>query len=177
MKEAIRYAHIHGVKVYVTMNTLLHEQEMDAAFSYVRFLYAHDVDALIIQDIGLADRVHRQLPDLELHASTQMHIHNRAGIETARRLGMKRVVLPRESTIEEVRAAAQSGDRYGSVRPWRTVHELFRPVLDERVDVRTLRQPGECAQPCRMRYALYRQEKGQDERSLQMVNICSARAI
>ena len=56
MKEAIRYAHIHGVKVYVTMNTLLHEQEMDAAFSYVRFLYAHDVDALIIQDIGLADR-------------------------------------------------------------------------------------------------------------------------
>ena len=109
MKEAIRYAHIHGVKVYVTMNTLLHEQEMDAAFSYVRFLYAHDVDALIIQDIGLADRVHRQLPDLELHASTQMHIHNRAGIETALRLGMKRVVLPRESTIEEVRAAAQSG--------------------------------------------------------------------
>ena len=96
MKEAIRYAHIHGVKVYVTMNTLLHEQEMDAAFSYVRFLYAHDVDALIIQDIGLADRVHRQLPDLELHASTQMHIHNRAGIETARRLGMKRVVLSRE---------------------------------------------------------------------------------
>lgn len=164
MKEAIRYAHIHGVKVYVTMNTLLHEQEMDAAFSYVRFLYAHDVDALIIQDIGLADRVHRQLPDLELHASTQMHIHNRAGIETARRLGMKRVVLPRESTIEEVRAAAQSGmDLEVFVHGAQCMSYSGQCLMSASMFGRSGNR-GECAQPCRMRYALYRQEKGQDRK-------------
>ena len=139
MKEAIRYAHIHGVRVYVTMNTLLDETEIDAAFDYARFLYEHDVDALIIQDLGLAERVHTQLPDLELHASTQMHIHNRMGIETARRLGMKRVVLPRESTIEEIRCR-ESGHGSGGVRARRIMHELFGTMPDERGAVWTFRQ-------------------------------------
>ena len=132
MKEAIRYAHIHGVRVYVTMNTLLDETEIDVAFDYARFYMKHDVDALIIQDLGLAERVHTQLPDLELHASTQMHIHNRMGIETARRLGMKRVVLPRESTIEEIRAAANLGMDLGGVRARCIMHELFGTMPDER---------------------------------------------
>ena len=162
MKEAIRYAHIHGVRVYVTMNTLLDETEIDAAFDYARFLYEHDVDALIIQDLGLAERVHTQLPDLELHASTQMHIHNRMGIETARRLGMKRVVLPRESTIEEIRAAANLGMDlevfvHGALCMSYSGQCLMSAALFGRSGNR-----GECAQPCRMRYALIeRDEKGE----------------
>ena len=104
MAEAIRYAHRYGVRVYVTMNTLIYEDEMEAALAYARFLYEHDADALLLQDIGLCDRIRQELPDFELHASTQMHIHNEAGMETARRLGISRVVLPRESTIEEIRS-------------------------------------------------------------------------
>lgn len=158
IKEAIRYAHRYGVSVYVTMNTLLYENEMDAAFEYACFLYEQDVDALIVQDIGLADRLHRQLPDLELHASTQMHIHNEAGIETARRLGMKRVVLPRESRIEEIRALAQSGMEleafvHGALCVCYSGQCLMSAALLQRSGNR-----GACAQPCRMQYALWRHE-------------------
>lgn len=104
IQEAIRYAHRYGVKVYVTMNTLIYDDEMEEAVQYARFLYTHDVDALLIQDIGLCDRIHQEMPDLELHASTQMHIHNAQGVETAKKLGISRVVVPRESTIEEIAA-------------------------------------------------------------------------
>ena len=99
MVSALQYAHSYGVKVYVTMNTLLFEEEMEEAFAYARFLYEHGVDALIIQDLGLFDLLHQSFPDLELHASTQMHIHNEAGITMMRDAGMKRIVLPRETTI------------------------------------------------------------------------------
>lgn len=93
MMEALRYAHSYGVNVYVTMNTLLFEEEMDEALAYAGFLYEQGVDALIIQDLGLFDLVHQTYPDLELHASTQMHIHNEAGIQLIKEWGMKRVVL------------------------------------------------------------------------------------
>ena len=109
MKEAIRYAHRFGVKVYVTMNTLIYSNEMEAALSYARFLYEEGADALLVQDIGLADRIHQEMPDFELHASTQMHIHNHQGIETARRLGLSRVVLPRETTAEQMRELCRYG--------------------------------------------------------------------
>ena len=65
MKEAIRYAHRFGVKVYVTMNTLIYSNEMEAALSYARFLYEEGADALLVQDIGLADRIHQEMPDFE----------------------------------------------------------------------------------------------------------------
>lgn len=158
MAEAIRYAHRYGVRVYVTMNTLIYEDEMEAALAYARFLYEHDADALLLQDIGLCDRIRQELPDFELHASTQMHIHNEAGMETARRLGISRVVLPRESTIEEIRSLSGQGMEievfvHGALCVCYSGQCLMSASLMGRSGNR-----GECAQPCRMRYELYREE-------------------
>ncbi|MCI5774629.1 MAG: U32 family peptidase, partial [Erysipelotrichaceae bacterium] len=73
-KEAIRYAHLRNVKVYVTLNTLYNEDELTNVMKEVAFLYENDVDALIIQDLGLLHLLSRDYPDLEVHISTQMHI-------------------------------------------------------------------------------------------------------
>ena len=75
---AINYAHKYGVKVYVTTNTLVYDSEIPAFMKYIEFLYTNNVDAIIIQDIGMFDLVHKTFPDLEIHISTQMHIQNLA---------------------------------------------------------------------------------------------------
>ena len=80
METAVKYAHVYGVRVYVTVNTLLYEKEMEEVIAYVKRLQDMDVDALIIQDVGLFTLLHERFPDMELHASTQMHIHNPQGI-------------------------------------------------------------------------------------------------
>ena len=77
--EAVRYCHIRGVKVYVTMNTLVFEAEMESAMKEIDFLYHAQADALLIQDFGLFHRVRLEYPDFEIHCSTQMHVHNPAG--------------------------------------------------------------------------------------------------
>ena len=87
--EAIKYAHLYGVKVYVTINTLIYEREVDTFLNYVDFLYKNNVDALIIQDIGMMDLVRKIYPSLELHASTQMHIHNIEGVKLVEKLNRK----------------------------------------------------------------------------------------
>ena len=88
--EAIAYAHVYGVRVFVTVNTLIREEEFDDCVAYVQFLYAHDVDAVIIQDLGLFSVLHERFPDMELHASTQMHIHNPQGIRFMEACGASR---------------------------------------------------------------------------------------
>ena len=80
IQEAIAYAHVYGVRVFVTVNTLIREEEFEDCVRYVQFLYEHDVDAVIIQDLGLFSVLRQRFPDMELHASTQMHIHNPQGI-------------------------------------------------------------------------------------------------
>lgn len=157
--EAIRYAHRYGVKVYVTMNTLIYDEEMEEALRYARFLYEHDVDALLVQDIGLCDVLHQELPDLQLHASTQMHIHNEQGIALAKRLGITRVVVPRETTIEELSVLCTYGVEieafvHGALCVCYSGQCQMSAVLFGRSGNR-----GACAQPCRMRYQLYRQTK------------------
>ena len=101
--EAIKYAHLYGVKVYVTVNTLVYEREVDKFMDYIDFLYRHNVDALIVQDIGMMDLIRKTYPLLELHASTQMHIHNLEGVKLIESLGLKRVVLARETPIELIK--------------------------------------------------------------------------
>ena len=101
--EAIKYAHIYGVRVYVTVNTIIYEHEVDRFMKYVDFLYKNNVDALIIQDIGMMDLIRKTYPNLELHASTQMHIHNIEGVKLVEKLGLKRVVLARETNIETIK--------------------------------------------------------------------------
>lgn len=101
--EAIKYAHIYDVKVYVTINTLIYEREVDNLMKYVDFLCKNNVDALIIQDIGMMDLIRKTYPKLELHASTQMHIHNLEGVKLVEKLGLKRAVLARETDIDTIK--------------------------------------------------------------------------
>ena len=101
--EAVRYCHLYGVKVYVTCNILIYEHEVENFLNYVEFLHKIMVDAIIIQDLGMLSLVHKTFPNLELHASTQMHIHNLDGVIMAKKLGCKRVVLARETPIEVIK--------------------------------------------------------------------------
>ena len=101
--EAINYCHLYGVKVYVTCNTLIYENEVDSFLEYIEFLHRNNVDAIIIQDLGMFDLVRKTFPNLELHASTQMHIHNLDGTLLMERLGMHRVVLARETSIDDIK--------------------------------------------------------------------------
>lgn len=103
MKDAILYAHQYGVKVYVTVNTLIYENEVDEFLEYIEFLHKANVDAVIMQDIGMMDLVRKTFPNLSIHASTQMHIHNLEGTKLISELGLERVVLARETSIEEIK--------------------------------------------------------------------------
>lgn len=152
LTEAVRYCHVRGVKVYVTMNTILYEPEIEAAKDQIRFLYDHDVDALLIQDFGLFHYVRTCFPDFEVHCSTQMHIHNMAGIEYMKTQGVKRVVLARETPIELVEKACKSGMdievfAYGAICISYSGQCQFSVVTKQRSANR-----GMCAQCCRMKY-------------------------
>lgn len=103
MKEAVDYAHLFSIKVYVTVNTLIYDAEIPSLLTYVDKLVHINVDALILQDIGVSDLLHQLYPTLELHASTQMHIHNIEGVKFAENLGMKRVVLARELSMQKIK--------------------------------------------------------------------------
>mgnify|MGYP001049157279 FL=1 len=102
MTKAVEYCHLYNVKMYVTINTILKEDEAMEALEYAKFLYKIGVDALIIQDLGFANLIRKNLPDFELHASTQMTIHNAEGALFLRELGFKRIVLSRELSLKEI---------------------------------------------------------------------------
>ena len=100
--NAIKYAHLYGVKVYVTVNTLIHENELEDCLSYIELLHVNGVDAIIVQDIGLITMVRQKFPNLEIHASTQAHNYNEEGIKLLKSLGVTRVVLARELSLTEI---------------------------------------------------------------------------
>ena len=108
-KEIIERAHLMNVKVYITMNTILFEDEIEEAYEQAKALYEMNVDALIIQDLGLLHLLHHRLPALELHASTQLSVSSPEQIEQLKKLGVSRVVLARECTIEQIKACVQTG--------------------------------------------------------------------
>ena len=85
--KAVDYAHLRNVKVYVTMNTLLEDEELDSALGLAEILYEKGVDALIVQDLGLGELIRQRMPDFPLHLSTQATIYSRAGVEAAAELG------------------------------------------------------------------------------------------
>ncbi len=101
--NAINYAHIYGVKVYVTCNTLIYDREVDEFLKYIEFLHKNNVDAILVQDLGMLDLIRKTYPNLEVHSSTQMHIHNLSGTKLMESLGVKRVVLARETSLEEIK--------------------------------------------------------------------------
>ena len=101
--EAIKYAHIYGVKVYVTVNTIIYEYEVEDFINYIDMLHKNNVDAVIIQDIGMFDLIRKTFPNLELHISTQMHVHNIEGVKFFEKLKAQRVVIARETSIDTIK--------------------------------------------------------------------------
>ncbi len=155
MIEAISYAHLYSVRVYVTMNTLIYEDEVPPFLAYVEFLYRNHVDAIIIQDIGMLDLVRQTYPDLELHASTQMHIHNQEGVEWLEELGIKRVVLARETPLSLIKKIKEETNIqleifiHGALCVSYSGQCLMSSLLNGRSGNR-----GTCSQCCRMPYTL-----------------------
>ena len=153
--EAIKYAHLYGVKVYVTVNTLIYENEVDKFMNYVEFLYKNNADALIIQDIGMMDLIRKTFPLLELHASTQMHIHNLEGVKLVENLGLKRAVLARETPIELIEEIKKNTDIelevfvHGALCVSYSGQCLFSSLIGNRSGNR-----GSCAGSCRQKYNL-----------------------
>ena len=102
LQQATDLLHLHHKKIYVTVNTLSSDTEMPEALNLLEYIYNIGVDAVIIQDLGLISLARKYLPELELHASTQMTVHNAAGALFLKKFGIKRVVLARELTKAEV---------------------------------------------------------------------------
>ena len=156
---AIKKAHVYGVKVYVTINTLIQDDELEDVIQYVDKLIQLHVDALIVADLGLLHTLRKIFPDLELHASTQMHIHNPLGIQYLKQLNVTRVVLPRETSIEDIKEYTKLGIEveifvHGAI----CVSYSGQCLLSSLGYGRSGNQ-GACAQPCRMRYTLLENNK------------------
>lgn len=158
--EAINYAHLYGVKVYVTTNILIYEHEVKHFLEYIDFLHRNNVDAIIIQDLGMLDLVHKTYPNLEIHASTQMHIHNLDGALMAKKLGVKRVVLARETPIEEVIKIKKEASvdveifAHGALCVSYSGQCLFSSLIGNRSGNR-----GSCVGSCRLEYNLLDENK------------------
>lgn len=153
IRRAVSYCHLHGVRLYVTMNTLLYSRELDAAVDFARELYLAGVDALIVADVGLIGLLRKKLPGLELHASTQMSVHNSVGADVAYEMGCTRVVLARElsgKNIKEVTEKCLAETEvflHGALCVCHSGQCLFSSMIGGRSGNR-----GECAQPCRLPY-------------------------
>ncbi len=102
LKDAVKYAHLYGVKVYVTVNTIIFQDEIKDCLKYIEYLNNIGVDALIVQDLGLIKLIREYFPEMDIHASTQAHTHNIEQIKILESLGVKRVVLARELSIDEI---------------------------------------------------------------------------
>lgn len=102
LKKAIYYAKIRGVKTYLTLNTLIKDDEFETALNLAKTAYQYGIDAIIVQDLGLATKLIELFPDLPIHGSTQMTVHSLNGALELQKLGFKRVVLARELTMNEI---------------------------------------------------------------------------
>ena len=153
-KKMIQQAHILGIKIYITMNTMMYEDEIEEAYHYAKKLYEYGVDALIIQDLGFIHLLHHRLPDLELHASTQISVNHPKQIEQLKKIGVSRVVLARECTLEEIKACVDTGMEIEVF-----IHGALCISYSGQCQLSSVRynrsgNRGMCAQPCRMTYKL-----------------------
>ena len=154
LRAACHDAHLRGRKVYLTANTLVFPGEMDDALALVANAAEAGVDAAIVQDVGLMSALRRRLPELELHASTQMNIRDEAGIEIARKLGASRVTLARELSIQRIAQLAQCGmELEVFVHGALCICQSGQCLLSSMIGGRSANR-GVCAQPCRLPYKL-----------------------
>lgn len=155
LSRAVRYCHIYGVKVHCALNTLIKENELEAAAETAEGICRAGADAIIIQDLGLASHIKRMLPDIELHASTQMTVTSVEGVKALEDAGFDRVVLARElslSEIEKIAGAAKAEIEvfvHGAICMCYSGQCLMSSMLGGRSGNR-----GRCAQPCRLSYTL-----------------------
>lgn len=158
--DCIEYAHKRGVKVYLTLNTLLNSKEVEEATSLVLKLYSKGLDAVIVQDLGVSMLLNKVIPDLELHASTQMSVYNLEGVKYLESLGFKRVVLARELTIKEIEEITKNTNVAIEV----FVHGALCVCMSGQCQMSALigdrsANKGTCAQPCRQKYTLLKNGK------------------
>lgn len=155
LADAVAYCHIRGVNVYVTVNTLVFNHELDRLKEYIDFLYTTGIDAVIVQDIGVLDYIRRMYPDLDIHCSTQMSVQTVADIRYLESLGVKRVVLGREMSIEDIHRSKQAT----GVQLETFVHGALcisvsgQCLMSSMIGGRSGNR-GCCAQPCRQKYSL-----------------------
>ena len=162
MMKAVDYVHSYGVKVYVTMNTLLKQNELKEALKYVGYLYEIGIDALIIQDTGLINLAKSVYPKFELHASTQMTVHNGEGALYFTEKGLQRIVLSRELSLDEIKyISTDLGIEteifvHGALCVCYSGQCLMSSMIGGRSGNR-----GRCAQSCRMQYTLKGEHSGE----------------
>jgi U32 family peptidase len=153
--EAVRFCHAYNAKVYVTLNTLLDNSELKGALEYASFLYSIGVDAIIIQDIGFLKVLRESLPEFEVHGSTQMTAHNLDAVNLLYKMGLKRIVLSRELSLDEIKYIKENTEAeievfiHGALCISFSGQCLFSSMIGGRSGNR-----GRCAQPCRKEYTL-----------------------
>ncbi len=183
LRDGIRLAHTYGVKVYLTLNTLVLDREISAYLHAAQTAQEAGADALIVADIGGAAAIHRTFPELSLHASTQMSAHNAAAGEALRALGFCRMVVARELSLENLRTAAATSPIeieafiHGALCVCHSGQCLFSSIVGGRSGNR-----GECAQPCRLPYhgavpREEREERGRTDYPLSLKDLCLARHV
>lgn len=155
LKEAVEYAKLHNVKVNLTLNTLIKNEEFEDAVNLAVYAYNIGVDAIIVQDLGLSSYLLKNHPEIPLHASTQMTVHNLAGVKALEKQGFSRVVLSRELSISEIKYIKENTDCelevfiHGALCISYSGGCLFSSMVGDRSGNR-----GLCAQPCRLPYEL-----------------------
>ena len=155
LAEAVKFAHLRGVAVHVTVNTLVADSELDEFATYIKFLRRANVDALLVQDLGAASVAKTVAPEIPLHASTQMTIHNSEGVKALADLGFARAVLSRELTLTEIEKICRESPIeteifiHGALCVCWSGQCLMSSLIGGRSGNR-----GRCAQPCRLPYEL-----------------------
>lgn len=155
LREAIHFAHMRNVHVHVTVNTIVDDNELPDLKKYLRFLYEAGADAVLVQDLGAARIVREVVPELPMHASTQMTVHNLDGVRAMEALGFTRVVLSRELSLEAIRHICREAKAeievfvHGALCVCYSGQCLMSSMIGGRSGNR-----GRCAQPCRLPYAL-----------------------
>ena len=158
LKEAIRIGKIYGVKIYVTMNTLVKENEVEEFLDQVEFLYVNGVDAILMQDFGMICLCLKKFPNLEIHASTQAHNVSKEGIDFLYKLGVKRVVLPREMSLEEIKQIETPVEKEVFVHGALCVSYSGRCLMSQVLGGRSGNR-GECAGCCRFPWKLFKDNR------------------
>ena len=153
--EAKSFCHLYGAKLYVTVNTMVYQSEWENVTQYINFLHQANVDALIVSDIGLITYIHETFPDLEIHASTQAHTYTVEQCYFLKELGVTRVVLDREMSLEEIEAIPNILEKEVFIHGALCVSYSGQCLMSALKGGRSGNR-GSCAQVCRLPYEIYK---------------------